>query len=76
MKTDYRSPRTEDAAVGDIVQLRCIYSGYPEPQYTWFKDESEKITVGIFQNFLNENLLFFNCDIKMRLLDKFYYIKS
>ncbi|CAH8446819.1 unnamed protein product [Schistosoma bovis] len=45
VKTDYRSPRTEDAAVGDIVQLRCIYSGYPEPQYTWFKDESEKITL-------------------------------
>ncbi|KAK4473717.1 hypothetical protein MN116_003061 [Schistosoma mekongi] len=45
LRTDYRSPRTEDAAVGDIVQLRCIYSGYPEPQYTWFKNESEKITL-------------------------------
>ncbi|CAH8462402.1 unnamed protein product [Heterobilharzia americana] len=45
LKTDYRSPRTEDAAVGDVIQLRCIYSGYPEPQYTWFKDDSEKITL-------------------------------
>ncbi|VDQ04280.1 unnamed protein product [Trichobilharzia regenti] len=48
LKTEYRSPRKEDAAVGDIIQLRCIYSGYPEPLYTWFKDDSEKITVRIF----------------------------
>ncbi|CAL8079591.1 unnamed protein product [Calicophoron daubneyi] len=34
----YRTPRTEVAVVGDKLQLKCIFSGYPTPEYTWFKD--------------------------------------
>ncbi|VDP80263.1 unnamed protein product [Echinostoma caproni] len=41
----YRTPRTEVTVVGESLSLKCIYGGFPEPQYTWFKDGKEPINL-------------------------------
>ncbi|THD28052.1 Neuroglian [Fasciola hepatica] len=41
----YRTPRTEVTVVGEKLNLKCIFGGYPEPQYTWFKDGKEPINL-------------------------------
>ncbi|CAH8558035.1 unnamed protein product [Dicrocoelium dendriticum] len=43
LRSLYRTPRTEVAIAGDTLQLKCIYGGFPTPQYTWFKDDKENI---------------------------------
>ncbi|GAA55926.1 neuroglian, partial [Clonorchis sinensis] len=43
VKPLYNTPRTEVVTAGDILRLKCIFAGYPPPQYTWYKDGKEPI---------------------------------